>query len=444
MKTIIVILLFVVTSVTYCQVSFQDIGNSRLIDTNGRLYVIPKPGRTLGSFNVIKPLIADSSFTVNGVSTFLGKIIGDINITGDFLVNDVPLTTSTDTSLLLHKYDSLRFPLRLWSINGHYLSGSFSITKSDLGIDTTAYFIRSLNNTLSGLNTFSGYKNTFKSLYLTSGGNDTIKVTDNNDLVYSIGDTTRATLTKLGNFNLQSDLNLNTRYLKLTLGALSTFPTIYAGLWLAQASPSASNYLLLGSASQSFINAPSANIQFRVGNATFLSVGGTGLEITSTGNTTPSGSRLKIMAGSSTVSLINLTSGTLKSSSVAGDLEFNTDNLYFTQTTNTAKNTIALNRADTMSTYSSSVTVPMNGSLKKVATNQNCTLNATGGVAGSSIVFYFSNSSGADRTITFGTNFKTASTLVVGYATAGTDEATITFICLDGTTWVETARIGAF
>lgn len=373
MKTIIVILLFVVTSVTYSQVSFQDIGNSRLIDTNGRLYVIPKPGKTLGSFNVIKPLIADSSFVVRGNSTFYGKIVGDINITGDFLVNDVPLTTSTDTSLLLHKYDSLRFPLRLWSINGHYLSGSFSITKSDLGIDTTNYFIKSLDNTLTGLNTFSGYKNTFKSIYLTSGGRDTIGTTDNYALHFKTNNTSRWYIDSLGQL---SSNGANVISFSPITGYFSA-----AGFFMGSCK------FTFGSASpESSTNAWKGSLYIRSGG----DIGTTGyLKETPTGSASTTG-----------------------------------------------WNPIQTSKADTVSTYSATVSVSMLGTVKTVTPTQTCTFNASGGVAGSMFTFYIT-SNGTSYTITFGTNFKSTGTIASG---TGTQVSTITFICKDGTTWAETSR----
>jgi len=152
--------------------------------------------------------------------------------------------------------------------------------------------------------------------------------------------------------------------------------------------------------------------------------------------------RLHIKAGQTQrhTAPLKFNSGSLLTTPEVGAVEFLTDNLYYTQTTNTSRNRIAINRSDTLSTYASSVSVTMDGSLKRVTHSQNCTLNATGGVIGSSIVFAFTNASGSAKTITFGTNFKSMGVVTVNGATGADDEATVTFMCLDGTTWIETAR----
>ena len=343
MRNLLIILLLFVSLSAYCQVSYQDVGNTRQIDTNGRFYVIPKPGKTLGTFNVLKPMYLDSNLVVNGSAEFLSKITGDINITGDFKINDVAIGTGSSDTSFIRKYDSTRFALRLWSINGHLFNSSITLTKSDFGIDTTNYakssdtaglvhtyrtingnaltsnitltkanlgidttnyfnatnintgtlkagritdsafkltnldttrfvdmgdttnivwktrtqtltnktltspimtsptlgtvssgtwqgtaidttYINSKvyktnnldttditkngeNNTLTGLNIFSGYKNTFKSLRLTSGANDTIRTTDDFDLFLGTSDTTRLRITNRGNFYFPAMVN---------------------------------------------------------------------------------------------------------------------------------------------------------------------------------------------------------------------------------------------
>lgn len=68
----------------------------------------------------------------------------------------------------------------------------------------------------------------------------------------------------------------------------------------------------------------------------------------------------------------------------------------------------------------------------------NATLNASGGVAGQMLVFSFTTSGANSFTITFGTNFRKTGTLATGVTTARF--FTVTFLCLDGTTWTEIAR----
>jgi hypothetical protein len=70
-----------------------------------------------------------------------------------------------------------------------------------------------------------------------------------------------------------------------------------------------------------------------------------------------------------------------------------------------------------------------------------CTFNASGGVAGKDVTFIVTTSGTSAFVLTFGTNFKAAGTLSTGTVTAKV--FCISFICKDGTLWVETGRTAA-
>lgn len=74
---------------------------------------------------------------------------------------------------------------------------------------------------------------------------------------------------------------------KITLGGLPGAEGSFGGLWLAQNSPGSTNYLLLGSATQSFINAPSLDIESRIANVSRFQVGPNGVSINGMDNTAP-------------------------------------------------------------------------------------------------------------------------------------------------------------
>jgi hypothetical protein len=67
-----------------------------------------------------------------------------------------------------------------------------------------------------------------------------------------------------------------------------------------------------------------------------------------------------------------------------------------------------------------------------------CTFNAVGGMAGNRVTFIITTSGTSSFVMTWGTNFKTTSTLATGTTTAKT--FCVTFICKDNITWCETGR----
>jgi hypothetical protein len=70
-----------------------------------------------------------------------------------------------------------------------------------------------------------------------------------------------------------------------------------------------------------------------------------------------------------------------------------------------------------------------------------CTFNASGGFAGQVIRMIITTSGTTSYVLTFGTNFKTSGTLSTGTTTAKV--FCITFVCQNGTLWVEQSRTTA-
>lgn len=70
-----------------------------------------------------------------------------------------------------------------------------------------------------------------------------------------------------------------------------------------------------------------------------------------------------------------------------------------------------------------------------------CTFNAVGGSGGQSCTFIITTSGTTAFVLTWGTNFKTAGTLSTGIVTGKV--FCVTFVCKDGTLWVETSRTTA-
>jgi hypothetical protein len=70
-----------------------------------------------------------------------------------------------------------------------------------------------------------------------------------------------------------------------------------------------------------------------------------------------------------------------------------------------------------------------------------CTFNASGGFAGQSVNIIVTTSGTASYVLTFGTNFKSAGTLSTGTTSAKVFQ--VSFVCKDGTLWVEEGRTAA-
>lgn len=84
------------------------------------------------------------------------------------------------------------------------------------------------------------------------------------------------------------------------------------------------------------------------------------------------------------------------------------------------------------------ITVNMTTSVITCTPTGAMTLNASGGVAGQILTFSFTTSGTSSFVITFGTNFRKTATLATG--TTSARFFTVTFRCLDGTTWTEISR----
>lgn len=92
----------------------------------------------------------------------------------------------------------------------------------------------------------------------------------------------------------------------------------------------------------------------------------------------------------------------------------------------------------TLATKTGTITVSMDGALKTITPTGACTFNANGGVLGQTCSFVVTTSGTTSYILTWGKNFKTIGTLATGIVTA--KKFTITFICIDGTNWVEISR----
>lgn len=87
------------------------------------------------------------------------------------------------------------------------------------------------------------------------------------------------------------------------------------------------------------------------------------------------------------------------------------------------------------------MTITMIGSIATITPTAACTFNASGGQAGSRFHFIVTTSGVSSFVLTFGTNFKSAGTLTTGTVTAKV--FVVSFVCKDGTLWVEDSRTTA-
>lgn len=87
------------------------------------------------------------------------------------------------------------------------------------------------------------------------------------------------------------------------------------------------------------------------------------------------------------------------------------------------------------------MTINMTASIITITPTGACTFNASSGVAGQICTFYVTTSGTTSFTLTWGTNFHTTATLATGTTTAKI--FTVTFVCLNSTTWTEISRTAA-
>lgn len=84
------------------------------------------------------------------------------------------------------------------------------------------------------------------------------------------------------------------------------------------------------------------------------------------------------------------------------------------------------------------MTVQMTSSIITITPTGACTFNASGGVAGQILTFHITTQGTTSFTLTFGTNFRKTGTLATG--TTAARFFSVSFRCLNGTTWTEIAR----
>ncbi len=87
------------------------------------------------------------------------------------------------------------------------------------------------------------------------------------------------------------------------------------------------------------------------------------------------------------------------------------------------------------------MTVTMINTVVTITPTAACTFNGSGGLAGMRCTFIITTLGTSSFVMTWGTNFKTIGTLATGTVTAKV--FSVTFVCKDGTTWIETGRTTA-
>lgn len=87
------------------------------------------------------------------------------------------------------------------------------------------------------------------------------------------------------------------------------------------------------------------------------------------------------------------------------------------------------------------MTVNMTTAVVTITPTGACTFNASGGVAGQILTFSITTSGTTSFVLTFGTNFRKVGTLATG--TTSARFFAVTFICIDGTIWLEISRTAA-
>jgi len=91
-----------------------------------------------------------------------------------------------------------------------------------------------------------------------------------------------------------------------------------------------------------------------------------------------------------------------------------------------------------IATTTGTISVTMDSDIKTITPTGACTFNATSGIIGNRCTFVVTTSGTTTYTLTFSTNFKATATLVTGTVTA--KRFCISFLCVDGTLWIETGR----
>lgn len=99
---------------------------------------------------------------------------------------------------------------------------------------------------------------------------------------------------------------------------------------------------------------------------------------------------------------------------------------------------VSATAATSATTGTMTVTMPNGDGVTTITPTGACTFNGSGGKAGARCTFIVTTSGTSSFTLTWSTNFKVTATLATGTTTAKT--FCVSFICKDGTTWVETGR----
>lgn len=144
-----------------------------------------------------------------------------------------------------------------------------------------------------------------------------------------------------------------------------------------------------------------------------------------TGDITTSAGSLATAIGASKVTNTMLAGSIDLTTKVTGILPF-ANNAGTTAATSATTGTITVNLTTTI------ITCTPTGAM---------TLNGSGGVTGQRLTFVFTTSGVSSFVITFGTNFKSTGTLATGTTTAKI--FAVSFLCTNGTQWVEQSRTAA-
>lgn len=98
----------------------------------------------------------------------------------------------------------------------------------------------------------------------------------------------------------------------------------------------------------------------------------------------------------------------------------------------------ALPAVSATSATTGTMTVAMGPGVRTITPTGACTFNASGGTAGDICTFAITTQGSSSFTLTWGTNFRKTGTLATG--TTSARFFSVSFVCLDGTTWQEISR----
>lgn len=158
------------------------------------------------------------------------------------------------------------------------------------------------------------------------------------------------------------------------------------------------------------------------------------------GGSTTATAFVHIAAGTATVAPFQLISGTNLTTVLAGAVEFNGTNLFFSPTS-AARLSVAMNStAAAPATTGTVAAVFTNISVMTIVPTGACTINASGGITGQEVILVVTTSGTSSFVLTFNTNFKSTGTLTTGTVTGKV--FTISFV-YDGTNYNETSRTTA-